>query len=46
MRHRTVGVLLAAALLAAAPAAWATTYTIDKDHTTIGFKIRHLFSQV
>lgn len=48
MRHRTFGVLLAAALFlgAAAPAAWATTYTIDKDHTTVGFKIRHLFSQV
>ena len=29
-----------------APAAWATTYTIDADHTTVGFKIRHLFSNV
>lgn len=48
MRHRTFGVLLAAALslAAAAPSAWATTYTVDKDHTTVGFKIRHLFSQV
>ena len=46
MRPRTSALVLAAALLAAAPAAWATTYTIDRDHTTIGFKIRHLFSQV
>ena len=30
----------------AVQAAWATTYTIDKDHTTISFKIRHLFSKV
>ena len=29
-----------------APAAWATTYTIDADHSTVGFKIRHLFSNV
>jgi polyisoprenoid-binding protein YceI len=28
------------------PAAWATTYAIDHDHTTISFKIRHLFSYV
>ncbi|OGX29161.1 MAG: hypothetical protein A3B78_02100 [Omnitrophica WOR_2 bacterium RIFCSPHIGHO2_02_FULL_67_20] len=48
MRHWTFGVLLAAALFlgAAAPEAWATTYALDKDHTTVGFKIRHLFSQV
>ena len=32
--------------LAAAPAAGATTYAIDKDHTAISFKIRHLFSNV
>ncbi|MDP3702962.1 MAG: YceI family protein [Candidatus Omnitrophota bacterium] len=29
-----------------APPAGATTYAIDKDHTTVGFKIRHLFSNV
>lgn len=28
------------------PAAWAATYQIDKDHTTVGFKVRHLFSNV
>ena len=38
-------VLLAGSLLGG-PSAWATTYAIDKDHTTVGFKIRHLFSYV
>ena len=38
-----VGVLAAAV---AAPSAWATTYKIDVDHSTVGFKIRHLFSNV
>ena len=45
MRHR-FGWLVVAASLVCAPPVWATTYTIDKDHTTIGFKIRHLFSNV
>ena len=45
MRHRvTVGVALLG-LLIATPA-WATTYKIDADHSTVGFKIRHLFSNV
>ena len=29
-----------------APAAWATTYQIDPEHSTVGFSIRHLFSNV
>ena len=29
-----------------APSVWATTYTIDPNHTTVAFKIRHLFSYV
>jgi len=33
-------------LLVCAPAAWATTYAIDQDHTAVSFKIRHLFSNV
>ena len=37
---------LVSALLALAPAAHAATYTIDRDHSTVGFKIRHLFSNV
>lgn len=35
-----------ALVLCQAPAAWATTYAIDKDHTTVAFKIRHLFSKL
>ena len=41
--------LFAAALAMAAlatPAAWATTYTIDTKHSSVTFKIRHLFSKV
>ena len=33
-------------VLCSAPLVWATTYAIDKDHTTVSFKIRHLFSKV
>jgi len=28
------------------PLLWATTYTIDKHHSSVSFKIRHLFSKV
>ena len=45
MRQRVAGFGVLCALLMA-PSAWATNYTIDPDHTTIGFKIRHLFSNV
>lgn len=38
--------LLIAVSLWVAPPVWATTYAIDKEHTTVGFKIRHLFSYV
>lgn len=31
---------------AVSPAAHAETYTLDKDHTTVGFKVRHLLSWV
>ena len=34
------------ALLAAAPAAAADTYTVDRDHSQVGFQVRHLLSQV
>jgi len=33
-------------ILCQAPVVWATTYAIDPDHTTVSFKIRHLFSKV
>ena len=39
-----VGAMLASLLVS--PPAWATTYKIDQGHSTMGFKIRHLFSQV
>ncbi len=48
MRQRQqwrVGLVLAG-LLVWAPSVYATTYSIDKDHTTVSFKIRHLFSKV
>ena len=48
MRHRmmrwVVGLFVCG--MSIAPPAGATTYAIDKDHTTVGFKIRHLFSYV
>ena len=44
MRHRIVGITLAALCLC--PTVWAQTYAIDPDHTTVEFRIRHLFSHV
>ncbi|MBI3314020.1 MAG: polyisoprenoid-binding protein [Candidatus Omnitrophica bacterium] len=34
------------AFLLGASAVWAATYEVDPDHTTVTFKIRHLFSNV
>lgn len=45
MRNRMWAGLVVGTLLVA-PSAWATTYRIDPEHTTVGFKIRHLFSNV
>ena len=45
MRSRVGMVALVGGLLLATPA-WATTYVIDTDHTTVSFKVRHLFSKV
>ncbi len=33
-------------LIALAQTSWAVTYELDAEHTTVGFKIRHLFSWV
>ena len=45
--HRRLGWFVVVGLLVCqAPVAWATTYAIDPDHTTVSFKIRHLFSNV
>ena len=47
MRHAHLGLLaLVGLIVCGAPAAWATTYAIDPEHTSVGFKIRHLFSNV
>lgn len=45
MRRLMASVGLAGCLLGAPPA-WATTYQIDRNHTTVAFKVRHLFSNV
>ena len=45
MRSRSGMFVLVGSLLVA-PSVWTTTYAIDTDHTTVGFKIRHLFSNV
>jgi polyisoprenoid-binding protein YceI len=45
--HRSSGVaFFMGVLLCGATSARATTYALDKDHTAIGFKIRHMFSSV
>jgi len=40
------GAVLAAALAAASPALAADTYTFDKAHTTVGFQVRHVVTNV
>ena len=46
MRRRAVFVGLMIAALVWAPAVWATTYAVDPEHSTVSFRIRHLFSYV
>ena len=47
MRYAHLGlVALVGLILCGAPAAGATTYALDSEHTSVGFKIRHLFSNV
>ena len=41
-----LAVLVIAGSLLSGPSAQAATYAIDKDHTSVSFKIRHLFSKV
>ena len=45
-RQLVGGMILVGALLLTGSPVWAATYAIDTDHTTVGFKIRHLFSKV
>jgi len=45
MRIKTAALLILMTLIFT-PVAFAATYTVDKDHTTVSFKIRHLFTKV
>ena len=46
MKHRGLAVLLCGMALVWSAPAHAATYALDTDHTTVSFKIRHLFSKV
>lgn len=46
MRRLLTGFFISLTLIAAAQSASAATYELDKDHTSVSFKIRHLFSNV
>ena len=46
MIRRLAAFVSVAAILAQTPRVWATTYALDPAHTTVAFKIRHLFSKV
>ena len=47
MKHRkSLGAFLVLFFLLGVPAVWADSYKVDKDHTSISFKIRHIFSNV
>jgi polyisoprenoid-binding protein YceI len=46
MAQRWMRTLLVVGALVVPSPAWATSYRVDKDHTTVGFKIRHLFAKV
>ena len=47
MKYRKfLGVFLAVFFLSGTHVSWAESYKVDKDHTSVSFKIRHLFSNV
>ena len=46
MNGKRFGAILALAFFMSGHGAWAATYALDHDHTSISFKIRHLFSNV
>ncbi len=46
MRHGWMRVSGVVGVLLCASPAWATTYAIDQDHTTVSFRIRHLLAYV
>lgn len=43
MKRKSLYIMVLAILLGTNPL-WAATYKVDKDHTSVSFKIRHLFS--
>lgn len=45
-RIARLAALICLPLFIVAPPAFAATYAIDRDHSTVGFKVRHLFSNV
>ena len=46
MMWQRLGRVVVVGLLLYAPSVWAATYKVDPAHTTVSFKIRHLFSKV
>ena len=44
-QRRWIAAALVVSVLGTCPA-WAATYAIDNDHSTVGFRVRHLFSRV
>lgn len=44
--RRLTAILFLAITISFIPPSWAATYTVDPDHTTVSFKIKHLFSWV
>ena len=44
--RRFIGFLVLAIGIAFVQPVWAATYVVDSDHTTVSFKIKHLFSWV
>ena len=46
MTRRDLFAMMAVSVALWAPCAGATTYQIDPTHSTVGFKVRHLFSKV
>lgn len=45
-RRNVIALLLSASCLLLSADAWAATYTIDPDHSTVAFRIRHILSYI
>ncbi|TMR68550.1 YceI family protein, partial [Streptococcus pseudopneumoniae] len=43
---RKIPLLLGLVVLFSAPSAWSMTYEIDKDHSAVSFRVRHLVTKV